>query len=135
MAGYTGGGGISGAGSGNPGTIGIWDAIIIHDMLSVDRPIHWRFNDDEEIPDVGTGGIGGPGTAGGGPDCGPVINIPPVREPIVWDRHLLDTLTAARRSRAFEGLDVVPRESETATQLTGLVTFVCLLCACMHACV
>ena len=28
MAGYTGGRGISGAGSGNPGTIGIWDALI-----------------------------------------------------------------------------------------------------------
>ena len=119
MAGYSGGGGISGAGSGNPGTIGIWDAVIIHDMLSVDRPIRRRLRDviDSEIPDVGTGGIGGPGTAGGGPDCGPVVTFPVVREPITWDRHLLDMVTSARRSRAFEGLDFVPRESEEVTQL------------------
>ena len=75
MAGYTGGGGISGAGSGHPGTISIWDALIIHDMLSVDRPIRWRFRDviDSEIPDMGTGGIGGPGIAGEGPDCEPIV--------------------------------------------------------------
>ena len=114
MAGYHG----SGAGVGYTIGSGMWDRHLIPEMMFAGIPIRWRpgYGRDDEIPDLGEGGIGGAGTAGGGPDCGPVVNGRLVRETIVWDHHLLDTLMAARRSRGFEGLDVVPRESEATTQ-------------------
>lgn len=110
--------GPGGAGSGVPGSTGIWDRVIIYDMKSVSRPIPSRLGGSgggvAGIPDLGSGGIGGPGTAGGGPDCGPVLRWPPASGPVIWDHHLIDTLTSASHSHAFEGLDFVPRESEAA---------------------
>ena len=114
MAGYHG----SGAGVGHSSNSGMWDRVLIPEMMLAGIPIRWRpgYGHDDEIPDLEEGGIGGPGTPGGGPDCGPVINWHRVRETVVLDRHLLDTVMAARRFRGFEGLDVVPRESEATTQ-------------------
>ena len=110
--------GPGGAGSGIPGSVGVWDNNLINRMTIVNLPISSRpSGSSDSLPVIHTsvaGGIGGPGTAGGGPDCGPVPRWPPASGPIIWDHHLLDTVTSASHSRTFEGLDIVPRESEAA---------------------